>query len=106
MAHRVEHYEGKSSDTLSDALSNFREYNRILEQHLSGDLTDEDLARVRELTYTLENALEKINDELSDLAEVLEEVHVACDSYNRDASAEHAKNYMRVSTILEQYSGQ
>src|SRR5690625_6294129 len=53
MDHRVEHYEGKSSDTLSDALSNFREYNRILEQHLSGDLTDEDLARVHELTYTL-----------------------------------------------------
>lgn|SRR5690625_921532 len=106
MAHRVEHYEGKSSDTLSDALSNFREYNRILEQHLSGDLTDEDLARVHELTYTLENALEKINEELSDLADVLEEVHVASESYNRDALAEPAKNYLRVIKILEQYSGQ
>lgn len=101
MAHRVDHFQGEPAETLSDALSNFSEYNRLLEERLSGELTDEDLVAIHQLTYTLENALEKIDEELSDLAEVLEEVHVASESFDREALAESAEEYLRVIKILE-----
>lgn len=100
-AQRVDHFEGKPSETLSDALNNFAEYNRLLEERLSGELTNEDLMVIHQLTYTLENALEKINQELSDLAEVLEGVHIASENFDREALAQPAEEYLRVIKILE-----
>jgi|SRR5690554_957578 len=101
MAHRVDHFEGKPAETLNDALSSFSEYNRLLEERLSGELSDDDLATIHQLTYTLENALEKINQELSELAEVLEEVHVASENFDREALVAPATEYLRVIKILE-----
>ncbi len=74
---RPSHFKGQAAPDLNTAVANFSEYNNRLEKILAGELTDADLATVHELTYTLENALEKINIDLEELAEILEKVHIA-----------------------------
>ncbi|GGC67198.1 DUF6746 family protein [Marinobacter halophilus] len=93
----VEHFKGKSSETMSQAVANFSEYNNKLEQVLSGEMTPEAMNEVHELTYTLENALAKINEELRELADTLEEVHIASEHADGNAVRKHGKNYLKVS---------
>lgn len=58
---RPDHFKGKPSETLEQAVANFSEYNGKLADLLAKDaLSPQDLHQVHELTYTLENALEKI----------------------------------------------
>lgn len=78
---RPDHYQGKAAETLEQAVANFSEYNRKLAEILAKkELVAADMHKVHELSYTLENALEKIRDELDDLEDVLEEVHEASES--------------------------
>ncbi|MEE4295221.1 MAG: DUF6746 family protein [Wenzhouxiangella sp.] len=75
---RVDHFKGKPAETVAEALENFREANDRLAEIIAMDNPDtQAVFEVHQLTYTLENALEKIRDELEDVADVLEEVHVA-----------------------------
>ncbi len=64
-----------------------------------GNLDGQDLATIHELTYTIENALAKINAELSTLAETLEEVHIA--SETADIDREKTKGHEYLSIALE-----
>ena len=94
---RAAHFEGKPSATPAQAVANFNEYNLKLKTILDGKLTDADMAEVHQLTYTLENALEKINEEMSALAGTLEEVHLASEKLDRDAVLKHGRAYLSVS---------
>jgi vacuolar-type H+-ATPase subunit I/STV1 len=94
---RYDHFKGKVSETLPEAVQNFSEYNTKLEAILNREIDDNALHEVHELTYTLENALQKINEELAALAEKLEEVHVASERMDRDAVLRHGRDYLRVS---------
>lgn len=74
---KYEHFKGEPSKTLEQAVANFSEYNNRLEKVLAGELTPEAMNEVHQLTYTLENALGKLDSELADIAERLEKVHKA-----------------------------
>lgn len=90
---RLDHFQGKAAETLEDAVANFREYNNRMAALVNkGALSAQDLHRIHEITYTLENALEKIRDELENLAEVLEDVHVASET----ADVEMVRNRGRI----------
>lgn len=91
---RPSHFRGLAAPDLNTAVANFSEYNNRLEKVLASELTDADLATVHELTYTLENALEKINIDLEELAEILERVHIASETANRDALKEVGPVYL------------
>lgn len=97
----VEHYEGKSAETLEQAVANFSAYNgklaAILEQK---ELTPQDLATVHQLTYTLENALERIKQDLSDLAETLEEIHLASERADAEAVSSNGASYLDTARTL------
>jgi hypothetical protein len=93
----VSHYKGKPAETLPQAVANFSEYNRKLKALLDGPVTDADMAEVHQLTYTLENALKKINEEMAGLADTLESVHKASEKLDRDATIEHGRAYLSVS---------
>lgn len=98
---RVDHYEGLPAETLEDAVKNFSEYNRKLAAVLDkGELTAEDLDTIHQLTYTLENALEKINEEFSALADTLEEVHVASETTDYETVKTKGQKYLSVSRQL------
>ena len=96
-AETVEHFEGKNAESLEEAVTNFKLYNQRLESLLKKDsMSADDVTKVHELTYTLENALAKINDELGRLAVTLEEVHLASEKYDADAVRDHGDAYMEV----------
>jgi len=91
-----QHFEAKSSETLAEAVANFSEYNQKLEAVLAGDLTDAKMHEVHELTYTLENALEKITEELAQLADTLEELHQASEKMDGEGVGTHGRAYLSV----------
>ncbi|NIQ08568.1 MAG: hypothetical protein GWO08_00980, partial [Gammaproteobacteria bacterium] len=69
---RPDHFRGEPAATLEEAFENLVTYNRKLERLLDSKLTLQTMAEVHQITYTLENALQKINSEVDDLAETLE----------------------------------
>ncbi len=97
---RPGHYKGHPADTLQQAVTNFSEYNDKLATLLAGDLTPATLSEVHQLTYTLENALQKINEEASDLTDILEEVHLASESNQPAVVKERGEAYLEVSRTL------
>lgn len=97
---RVQHFKGVPSPDLSTAIANFSEYNNKLEAVISSELTNEAYAEVHMLTYTLENALAKINEELEQLAVTLEEVHLASESFEQERLLNNAQQYLETSRVL------
>lgn len=95
---RPDHFKGLPAETLEEAVGNFSEYNGRLEEILSSEeLSAADLSAIHELTYTLENALGKINEELTALADVLEEVHLASEHNGYDDVRRHGRQYLDIS---------
>lgn len=86
-----------TSETLPEAVKNFSEYNAKLEAILKDDVTNAEMSEVHELTYTLENALGKINEELAKLSETLEKVHLASEKLDREGVTGHGREYLSVS---------
>lgn len=98
---RPDHFKGQPSETLPQAVSNFSEYNQKLSALVEkNELTPAEMHQVHELTYTLENALEKIRDELKGLADTLEEVHVASESADADTVKTKGREYLETSRQL------
>lgn len=92
---RVDHFEGEPAETLEQAVANFSEYNaRLAELMARDELSDADLVTVHELTYTLENALERINSELADLSETLESVHLASEALDAESVHRQGRKYL------------
>ena len=93
-ADEVEHFKGKPAETLEQAVSNFKEYNQKLEQILKGELSPEAMNEVHQLTYTLENALGKINEEFDTLAETLESIHLASERADANTVKASGQQYL------------
>ncbi|MCC5858970.1 MAG: hypothetical protein JJT90_12495 [Ectothiorhodospiraceae bacterium] len=94
---RPDHFQGLPANTLEDALTNFSEYNGRLAALLDTDqFTDEDMVRIHQLTYTLENALEKIIADLDALADTLEELHLASETARYEDARRHGRAYLDV----------
>lgn len=96
----VKHFKGVPSDTLEQAVVNFSEYNNKLEAVLAGDLDPQAMSDVHQLTYTLENALGKMRDDLKDLADTLEEIHLASERMDTEAVQSHGQLYLEQSRKL------
>ncbi|WP_355662226.1 DUF6746 family protein [Halomonas salifodinae] len=95
LAERVDHFQGEAAETLQAAVEHFSEYNQRLEALLAQEtLSDEELVQVHELTYTLENALETISAEVAELAEELEEVHLASERLDSEGVKRHGRVYL------------
>lgn len=94
---KYEHFKGKPSETLSEAVGNFSEYNAKLDTVLDGKVDENAIHEVHELTYTLETALAKINEELAVLAEKLEELHKASEKHDPDGVIRLGREYLEVS---------
>lgn len=101
-AQEVDHYEAKPSRTLEEALTNLAEYNDLLGEIMARDeLAAEDLDRIHQLTYTLENALARIDTEVEGMAVNLEEVHLASERLDRETLREHGPRYLRKAEMLD-----
>lgn len=75
---RPQHFDAVEPKSLQEALTYFAIYSEALEELLAKEkLTAADLSRVHEMSYTLENALAKMREELAGTADALESVHLA-----------------------------
>ncbi len=93
---RPDHFQGEPAETIEQALANFSEYNARLATLLEQDeLSMADLALVHQLTYTLENALERIEIDLDKLSEALEALHLSSETANIEAARNNAENYLK-----------
>ncbi|MBS3800927.1 MAG: hypothetical protein KGY40_08085 [Thioalkalivibrio sp.] len=100
---RYDHYEALESPDLETAMDNLAEYNTKLRAILDKEsLSAGDVAEVHQLTYTLENAVERIANEVDAVAEVLEEVHQASERDDRDTVHARGKAYLSSSNPLLQ----
>jgi len=102
-AAEVEHYQGKEAKTLEQAVTNLRDYNQRLEALLEKeDLTAAELEKVHQLTYTLENALKRINTELGSIAGNLETVHLASERRETETVRSKGRIYLQqVDTLID-----
>lgn len=100
---RMAHYQALPSNSLEQAITNLHSHNAHLQRLVDqGQLSDEDLVKVHELTYTLEVALERLQQSLSQTADVLEEVHLGSETMDANRVRDNAKRYLEV---MEQVLG-
>ena len=97
---RPDHYKGKQSNTLEQAVANFSEYNQRLNVLLASELTPLAMVEIHELTYTLEVALEKIHSETAKLKDTLEEVHVASEHMDMANAKRSGELYLKAAQTL------
>ena len=98
---RPDHFKGETSATLEQALANLTSYNAKLQAILAkGQLEPADMAEIHQLTYTLEVALEKLDDEIDTLKDVLEEVHKGSEMMQFDRVLDNGKRYLETSHKL------
>lgn len=91
---RPEHYKGEPSATLEEAFGNLAEYNTRLRAILDkGEVQGDDFNEIHRLTYTLENAMGRIEDELEELEDDLEEVHQASEKGDSKRIEKYAPRY-------------
>ncbi|WP_462320092.1 DUF6746 family protein [Halochromatium sp.] len=89
------HFSGKEADSVEEAFHHFEEGNERLSKYLEGDTIEAaDLAHIHELTYTLENALGKMQAALSSLAVTLEEVHLASEKGDQETVLKSGREYL------------
>ena len=98
---RVQHFKGLPSPDLASAVKNFSEYNDLLTKQLSGEVNPATMAEIHQLTYTLEVALEKINQEVAALADTLEEIHIASETNEPVTMAVKGKEYLQIFAELK-----
>lgn len=95
------HFKGEPAETLNQAMANFSEYNQRLAELLAQDELDiADLGTIHELTYTLENALEKIQEEVNAMAEALEEVHLGSETGDFERVNSNGAIYLEAAQAL------
>lgn len=101
---RPAHFKGEAAPSWEVAVTNLTEYNQRLAELVNKDkLTAEDLGQVHQLTYTLENALERMEDEIDEIGETLEKVHVASETNEPDTVKKEGEKYLTdVKNILPQ----
>lgn len=98
---RPVHFKGIESIDLASAIKNLAQYNQRLSTLLANKtLTPEDLVAVHQLTYTLENALDRISEEVNGLAETLELVHVASETAQPETVQKEGAKYLETANVL------
>lgn len=91
---QYQHFKPEPSNNLQQAIMNLTEYNAKLQQLIDGDLSAQDMAKVHELTYTLEVALARLSKELNVAANSLEEVHLGSEQMNKQRVKGFGKDYL------------
>lgn len=91
---QYQHFKPEPAENLQQAIMNLTEYNAKLEEIIHGDLSAEDMAKVHELTYTLEVALARLSKELDVAANSLEEVHLGSEQMNKQRVKGFGKDYL------------
>jgi hypothetical protein len=93
---RVQHYEGLPAENWDQALNHLAAGQDSLRALLGRrELGPLELNEIHQLTYTLENALERVRSDLGEIAEALEAVHIASESNDPGTVQGEGARYLR-----------
>ncbi len=96
-----DHFEAIESLDIPSALCNLATYNAKLTEITDEDeIPTADMVKVHELTYTLENAIQKIQSELTVIAADLEEVHLSSETMEQSKVKDFTNKYMEGISLL------
>ncbi|WP_054113563.1 DUF6746 family protein [Marinagarivorans algicola] len=96
-----DHFQGKEVANLKEAVMLFSQLNAKIAVILNkGEPTYEDMHKIHEMTYTLENALAKINTEMAALAPQLEKLHKASEHGKIKESLYEGQKYLGIATHI------
>lgn len=99
---RPAHFKGEVVSSWSQAHEVLNQYNQELASLLAQDtLTPQDGAKVHQLTYSLENALEYMENTIEELAVQLEEVHLASEKNISEAMKSTGAIYLDNVKVLQ-----
>lgn len=90
------HFKALEPASTAEAFCFLAKYNAELAAITSKEkMSPEDMVKVHELTYTIENAVGKLKDSLTIAAEDLEKTHKASEILKHDVIKESAQMYLK-----------
>lgn len=101
--HASGHFKGKPAETLEQAVQNLKEYNPKLEAIVNQDkISTAQMGEIHQLTYTLENALERLEKEIDIIEDLLEDVHKASEKADYEKAKKQGRAYIeKMNTLLK-----
>ena len=98
---KYSHFPSLESADTASALCNLEVFNKKLQTLIKKDkLTPEDMVKVHELTYTLENAVIRLQKDLKTVAVDLENVHLASERLDKDTIKDSGKGYLDATNAI------
>ncbi|TDT43915.1 hypothetical protein DES49_0014 [Halospina denitrificans] len=96
-----QHFEGKDSETLEEAVENLEEASERMEELLEeDDLSGSEMGEIHRLTYTLEKAMARIREEAEIMAEDLERVHLGSEARDVEQVRRYGEKFVEKVEIL------
>jgi len=94
-ASEVRHYKGQDVNTVEEAIAVLQEYNPKLQALLESDeLKPQDMGKIHEMTYTMENALKILEGSLNITQRNLEELHLSSEKMETEKAQVYGKLYL------------
>jgi len=98
---RYDHFPSLEAADMKTAFCNIKSYNQTLASITAKEtLSAEDMVKVHELTYTLENAIMRLQADLNQAAIDLEEVHQASERLEQSTIQTSGKRYLDATSQL------
>ena len=95
------HFPSLEAPNTAVALCNITKFNQKLQAIANKpNLSPEDMVKVHELTYTLENAVLRLQKELNTIAVDLEKVHKASERLDDKTIKNSGKTYLKATNLL------
>ncbi len=91
----VRHFKGEKPETLAEAFAIIEKYNAQLEGRIQYELTPYTMAEIHQMSYSLENALQFIEEHLDTTQENLEKVHIASETNDPETVQAKGKEYLQ-----------
>ncbi|WP_223670251.1 DUF6746 family protein [Kangiella shandongensis] len=94
-ASEIRHYKGEDVNTVEEAISVLKKYNTELEKLLKAEeLKAQDMAKIHQMTYSMENALEILEGSLNITQRNLEELHLSSETMKTDKAQIYGQLYL------------
>lgn len=95
------HFKGEKVETLEQAVEQFSIHNKKFASMLAdGTIDMKEMGEIHMLTYSMENAMKKIKQEVHAMEELLEEVHEASEHGETKKVMDNGKRYLEKAQTL------
>lgn len=91
---RVSHYEAQKGESIEQTIAILLETNAKLKELLAGEMGEYDIHDIHSLSYTLEDSLMAIANEVKQLHGTVADMHFASEGQDRDAVIDYGKAYL------------